>query len=57
MDYIRIESLYYYDDINDYFAEIDQCSDEIKAKRLSDLVLFIADVENLNEEEFKRMLI
>lgn len=52
MDYIRAEGQCNYADIIDYFTELNQCSDELKAKYLADLIWFIANTENLDDEEF-----
>ena len=55
MDYIRAESQCNYVDILDYFTELNQCDNELKAKYLADLVWFIANTENLDDEEFETM--
>lgn len=55
MDYIRAESQCNYEDIIDYFTNLNQCGDELKAKYLGDLVWFIANTENLNDEEFEAL--
>lgn len=55
MDYIRAESQCNYADIIDYFTELNQCSDELKAKYLGDLVWFIANTENLDDDVFEAL--
>jgi len=55
MDYIRAESQCNYVDIFDYFTELNQCDDDLKVKYLGDLIWFIANTENLDDEEFEAM--
>lgn len=55
IDYIRAESQCNYVDIIDYFINLNQCGDELKAKYLGDLVWFIANTENLDDEEFEAL--
>ena len=55
MDYIRAEGQCNYADIIDYFTELNQCSDEQKAKYLADIVWFITNTENLDDEEFEEV--
>ena len=53
IDYIRAESQCNYADIIDYTMELNQLgSDELKAKYLLDLIWFIANTENMDDEEF-----
>ena len=52
MDYIRAEGQCNYYDIIDYYTNLNQCGDELKAKYLADLVWFIANTENMSDEEF-----
>lgn len=49
MEYINEISTCDYIDIVDYFNELNQCSDEIKAMYLSELVWFIAEQEAKEE--------
>lgn len=56
MDYIRAESQCNYADILDYTIVLNQLgSDELKAKYLLDLVWFIANTENMDDEEFEAL--
>lgn len=56
MDYIRAEGQCNYADIIDYFTEINNVGcDKLKAKYLGDLVWFIANTENLSDEQFKEL--
>ncbi|MGE7840672.1 hypothetical protein ACQKNX_07765 [Lysinibacillus sp. NPDC093712] len=56
MDYIKAESQCNYADILDYFSEINNLgSDKLKADALGDLVWFIANTENLDEDEFEAL--
>ena len=50
MDYIREESQCNYADIVDYFSDINQCDDELKAKYLGDLIWYI-HCEEVKERE------
>lgn len=56
MEYIRAESDCNYSDIIDYTIMLNQLgSDELKAKYLLDLIWFIANAENLNDDEFEAL--
>ena len=55
MDYIRANSQCNYTDILDYFTNINQCGDELKANYLGELVWFIANTENMDDEEFNAL--
>lgn len=52
IDYIREESQCNYADIYDYFKDLGQCNDELKAKYLMDLFMYIIIQEQF--EEIKR---
>lgn len=50
IEYIRDESEANYIDIVDYFSEINQCGDELKAKYLGDLVWYLHCAEQEENE-------
>lgn len=51
IDYIREETDCNYADILDYFSDINQCEDKLRAKYLSDLIWYIHFVEYEEENE------
>jgi hypothetical protein len=51
IDYIREESQCNYADTYDYFKDLNQCDDELKAKYLTELFMYILQQEHIENSK------